>query len=311
MTATMTRPDTVPADLRRDSLSWTRRFMDQLVRGLIWFCLLVAIVPLGLVTYYVIVKGGSTINWAFLTDRIPRQPQSATGGIGPAIVGTLLVTGVAALIAIPLGVLGAIYLNEYGKNSALARTIRTMSDVMTGVPSIMMGLFIYLGVVLVFGEKNALAGGLALACLMLAVVIRSSEEMLRLVPDELRQASLALGARKWRTTLTVVLAGRPLGDHERRAARDRPRGRRDGAHRARGRVDVPHELEPLRRQHGATRADLQQRAAALPRGREPGLGRGADPGRDRTDHDSHRPLRGQSIRDQGTLRACPIVRIQR
>jgi len=108
-------------------------------------------------------------------------------------------------MAIPLGVLGAIYLNEYGKQRALARTIRTMADVMTGVPSIVMGLFIYIGVVLLTKEQNALAGALALACLMLPVVIRSSEEMLRLVPDELRQASLALGARKWRTTMSVVL----------------------------------------------------------------------------------------------------------
>jgi phosphate transport system permease protein len=125
--------------------------------------------------------------------------------MGPAIAGTLLTTAVAALLAIPLGVLGAIYLNEYGKTSTLARTIRTMADVMTGVPSIVMGLFIYIAVVLVTKTPNAFAGALALACLMLPVVIRSTEEMLRLVPDELRQASLALGARKWRTVLTVVL----------------------------------------------------------------------------------------------------------
>lgn len=200
-----TRSTAVPADLRRESLSWSRRVLDQVARVVIWLCVLVAVVPLGLVTYYVIVKGGASITWDFLTTRIPRQPQSATGGIGPAIAGTLLITAVAALISIPLGVLGAIYLNEYGKTSALARTIRTMSDVMTGVPSVMMGLFIYIGFVLLTGEQNGLAGALALACLMLPVVIRSSEEMLRLVPDELRQASLALGARKWRTTLTVVL----------------------------------------------------------------------------------------------------------
>jgi phosphate transport system permease protein len=107
-------------------------------------------------------------------------------------------------LAIPLGVLGAIYLNEYGKQRALARTIRLMADVMTGVPSIVMGLFIYTAVVL-STEQNGLAGALALACLMLPVVIRSSEEMLRLVPDELRQASLALGARKWRMIITVVI----------------------------------------------------------------------------------------------------------
>jgi len=195
----------VPDDLKRLSLSPRRRITDAIAKALIWLSLAVAVVPLGLVTYYVIVKGSQVINWEFLTGRIPRQPQSESGGIGPAIAGTVLMTGVAAAIAIPLGVLGAIYLNEYGKRGPLARTIRTMSDVMTGVPSVMMGLFIYIGFVLLTGEQNALAGALALACLMLPVIIRSTEEMLRLVPDELRQASLALGARKWRTTVTVVL----------------------------------------------------------------------------------------------------------
>jgi phosphate transport system permease protein len=197
--------DGVPADLRRSSLSRRRRVTDKVAKAAIWVSLLVAVVPLGLVTYYVIAKGSRAISWEFLTERIPRQAQTLGGGIGPAIVGTIVTTGTAALIAIPLGVLGAIYLNEYGKQSGLARTIRTMADVMTGVPSVVMGLFIYIAFVLVVSEQNALAGAFALACLMLPVVIRTSEEMLRLVPDELRQASLALGARKWRTILGVVL----------------------------------------------------------------------------------------------------------
>jgi phosphate transport system permease protein len=198
-------PRMVPADLRRGAISGRRRFVDLLARVAIVTALIVAIVPLGLVTIYVFIKGSQVMSLDFLTERIPRQLDVAGGGMGPAIVGTLITTGVAALIAIPVGVLGAIYLNEYGKQSALARIIRTMSDVMTGVPSIVMGLFIFIIFVLPTGEKNALAAALALACLMLPVVIRTSEEMLRLVPDELRQASLALGARKWRTTLTVVL----------------------------------------------------------------------------------------------------------
>jgi phosphate transport system permease protein len=195
----------VPDSLKRVSLSRRRRIVDGVAKVAIWASLLVAVVPLGLVTYFVIVKGAQVMNWEFLTARIPRQATTVGGGIGPAITGTVLITGVAALLAIPLGVLGAIYLNEYGKQSPLARTIRTMADVMTGVPSIVMGLFIYISFVLVTGEQNGLAGALALACLMLPVVIRTSEEMLRLVPDELRQASLALGARKWRTIVSVVL----------------------------------------------------------------------------------------------------------
>lgn len=195
----------IAAQLRRASLSRRRRVTDRLATGAIWLSLLIALAPLALVTYYVISKGLHVMSWRFLNDRIPRQPQSAEGGIYPAIAGTLLITAMAAVIAIPLGVLGAIYLNEYGKRSLLARTIRTMSDVMTGVPSVMMGLFIYIGFVLLVKEQTALAGSLALACLMLPVVIRTSEEMLRLVPDELRHASLALGARRWRTTVSVVL----------------------------------------------------------------------------------------------------------
>ena len=195
----------IPAELRRSTLSRRRRIVDLVAKVAIWLSLLVALVPLALVTWYVVAKGSQVMGFGFLTERIPRQPRSASGGIGPAIVGTVLTTGIAALIAIPLGALGAIYLNEYGKQSPLARTIRTMADVMTGVPSIVMGLFIYISFVLLTREQNALAGALALACLMLPVVIRSSEEMLRLVPDELRQASLALGARKWKTIVSVVL----------------------------------------------------------------------------------------------------------
>ena len=192
-------------DLRRQSLSRRRR-VDRCRRtGAIWLGLAIAVVPLALVTTTWSRAARQIMSWEFLTARIPRQLTTRAAGIGPAIVGTLVITGFAALIAIPLGLLGAVYLNEYGKQSPLARLIRTMADVMTGVPSIVMGLFIYVGLVLLTGEQNGLAGALALACLMLPVVIRTSEEMLKLVPDELRQASLALGARRWKTTVSVVI----------------------------------------------------------------------------------------------------------
>ncbi|MBV1855421.1 phosphate ABC transporter permease PstA [Catellatospora tritici] len=194
-----------PLDLRRSSLPLRRRLVDNLSKVLMSLTLLVALVPLGLVVYYVIAKGGSIISWDFLVDDIPRSARRAGGGMGPAVVGTLVTTGTAALMAVPLGVLGAIYLNEYGKQRPLAKFIRTMADVMTGVPSIVMGLFILVVWVLTVKEKSAFAGALALACLMLPVIIRSTEEMLRLVPDELRQASAALGARRWKTTVSVVL----------------------------------------------------------------------------------------------------------
>jgi phosphate transport system permease protein len=164
----------------------------------------VAIVPLVAIVYYVGRKGGAVVNVAFLTKEIPVLSRSVGPGMGPAIIGTLLITGVATLMAVPLGILAAVYLNEYGKKNRLATVIRTMADVMTGVPSIVMGLFIYTIWVLQFG-LSGFAGSLALACLMLPIVIRSTEEILRLVPAGLREASMALGASRARTIVTVVL----------------------------------------------------------------------------------------------------------
>jgi phosphate transport system permease protein len=195
----------VAPDMSRSALSLRRRITNRVALVAITLALVLAAIPLFLVTWTVISRGLEVMSWQFLTEDIPNSYRRSGGGMAPAIVGTLIVTGLAALLAIPLGVFGAIYLNEYGKQKPLARLIRIMADVMTGVPSIVMGLFIYVSVVVVVGQKTAFAGALALACLMLPIVIRSSEEILRLVPDELRQASLALGARQWRTIVTVVL----------------------------------------------------------------------------------------------------------
>jgi phosphate transport system permease protein len=185
--------------------------VDGLATAFMVGALLAVVVPLALVLATLVSKGVGVISWSFLTDDIPRQFRAADGGMGPAVVGTLVVTGAASLIAIPVGVLGAIYLDEYGGQKRLARLIRMMADVMTGVPSIVMGLFVFGAVVLRFGSQSGLAGALALACLMLPIVLRSSEEVLRLVPQELRHASVALGARRWRTTSTVVLPAAASG----------------------------------------------------------------------------------------------------
>jgi phosphate transport system permease protein len=195
--------DTRTPDLREPA-GW-RRTRNRLATALMVLAFVLVIIPLGFVLYTVIAKGASVISWSFLTSAIPAQVAPADeGGIGPAVLGTIEITGMATLMAVPLGVLGAVYLNEYGGNGMLARIVRFMSDVMTGVPSIVMGLFIFSIWVLHFGFSG-LAGAFALGCLMLPVVIRSSEEMLKLVPDPLREASYALGASKARVTLTVVL----------------------------------------------------------------------------------------------------------
>lgn len=204
MAAVTTNPGTV--DLREPS-GW-RRAKSQFATGAMWFAFACLLVPLGFVLVTVIAKGGSIISWQFLTAGIPPNVLPATfGGMGPAVLGTLLITALAAVIAIPLGVLGAVYLNEYGGNRPLARLLSFLSDVMTGVPSIVMGLFIYTIWVIPHGLTgySGMAGAFALACLMLPIVIRSSYEMLRLVPDSLRQGSFALGATKARVVLTIVL----------------------------------------------------------------------------------------------------------
>jgi phosphate transport system permease protein len=190
-------------DLREPS-GW-RRSKNQIATVGMWVAFAVMLVPLGFVLFTVIGKGASAISWQFLTAPIPINVLPVNfGGVGPAVYGTLVITGFASLMAIPLGVLGGVYINEYGGNQVLARVINFFADVMTGVPSIIMGLFIFTIWVLHYGYSG-FAGSLALACLMLPIVIRSTYEMLRLVPDSLREASYALGATKARVTLTVVL----------------------------------------------------------------------------------------------------------
>ena len=201
MTAVTAEPQ--KPDLREPK-GW-RRTKNRTMTTLMVIAFVIALIPLAFVLITVIGKGASAISWSFLTGSIP--PQTApvgVGGIGPAIVGTIEITAVATVIAVPLGILGAVYLNEYGGRNPLAAFIGFMSDVMTGVPSIIMGLFIFTIWTLHFG-LSGFGGALALACLMLPIVIRSSYEILRLVPNSLREGSYALGATKARVTVTVVL----------------------------------------------------------------------------------------------------------
>ncbi len=198
ISAEQQRPDLhEPPSLRR-----TKNFIATILMIL---ASVVVIIPLGFVLYTVIAKGAPIISGTFLTAAIPVNVSPAgVGGMGPAILGTILITALATAIAVPLGILGAIYVNEYGGKGLLAKVVRFMADVMTGVPSIVMGLFIFSIWVIHFGYSG-LAGALALGALMLPVVIRSSEEMLKLVPNSLREGSYALGSTRARVTLTVVL----------------------------------------------------------------------------------------------------------
>lgn len=195
----------LPLDLR-GRRSW-RTTKNVLVTALMLLAVIAVAIPLIAVVASVIARGGAVVLEAFpafFTAEIPVVSRRAGPGMGPAIVGTLLVTGTATLLAVPLGVLGAVYLHEYGAASRFARGVRFMATVMTGVPSIVMGLFVYVVWTMRFGY-SAFGGALGLAFLMLPVVIGSTEQMLRLVPTTLREAAYALGTSKSRTILTVVL----------------------------------------------------------------------------------------------------------
>jgi phosphate transport system permease protein len=182
-----------------------RKSTDRLATALVTSAFLIAVMPLTTLFWQVVSKGAPAINSTFLTFSM-RNVVGEGGGIYHALVGTLLVTGLAALISIPVGVLSAIYLVEYGQGR-LASSITFLIDVMTGIPSIVAGLFAYALFVIFFGEgvRMGFAGAVALSLLMIPLVVRSSEEMLKLVPNELREASYALGVPKWRTIVKVVL----------------------------------------------------------------------------------------------------------
>jgi phosphate transport system permease protein len=180
---------------------------DSIGRAVLLGATLLALVPLILVVYYLLKQGLGAISWDFFTTDPSGRFLGDPGGIKSAIIGTILIVLLATAIAIPLGVGVALYLVEYGKKSAFANVVRYFIDVMTGVPSIVFGLFIYI-VLVVSGFAGSFAGwkgSIALALLMLPVVTRSSEVVLNLVPSSLREAALALGAPRWRVIFSVVL----------------------------------------------------------------------------------------------------------
>jgi phosphate transport system permease protein len=182
-----------------------RRAVDRLARHLVYGAFLVALVPLVSVTWEAVSKGIARLDPQFYTWSM-RNVVGEGGGAVHALVGTLWVTGLATLISVPIGLMTAVYLSEYGRG-ALARSITFFVDVMTGIPSIVAGLFAFavMSIVLGPGTVNGLSGAIALSVLMIPVVVRSTEELLRIVPNELREASYALGVPKWRTILRIVI----------------------------------------------------------------------------------------------------------
>ncbi|MFE7749511.1 phosphate ABC transporter permease PstA [Streptomyces sp. NPDC057428] len=182
-----------------------RQAKDRLATSIVWVCFLIAIVPLASLLWTTVSRGSERLDLYFLTHSMAGVLGSEdSGGVYHALIGTLEQVGIATVISVPIGLLTAVYLVEYGKGG-LAKSVTFFVDVMTGIPSIVAGLFILSIMLIADIEPSGLMGALALTILMIPVVVRSTEEMLKLVPNELREASLALGIPKWRTILKVVL----------------------------------------------------------------------------------------------------------
>jgi len=196
-TARISAPQTAPR------ISLRRRITDQVMTGVAVLTVILVLVPLFAIFAYVVYRGIGSINWAFLTQT-PKPVGEAGGGMANAIVGSALMLALASIIGVPLGVGAGIYLAEYGRNR-LGDSIRFTADVLSGVPSIVIGIVAYSIVVLSQKHFSALAGGVALAMMMIPTISRTTEEMLLLVPQALREAAYGLGVPRWRTTLSITL----------------------------------------------------------------------------------------------------------
>jgi phosphate transport system permease protein len=186
-------------------LSPSRRRRERVAVGAMYLAVIVSLVPLGLILYFLLVRGLGAMSWEFLTSSQPLSFIRPGGGALNAVIGTAYVVGFATVVSVPLGVFAAVYLNEYGRGW-FATLVRFFTDVMTGVPSVFVGVFVF-GLIILETPLgfSAIAGGLALSLIMLPIVIRSTEEILKLVPQSLRDASYALGATRARTVMKVVL----------------------------------------------------------------------------------------------------------
>jgi phosphate transport system permease protein len=195
-------PDTNPTPTVLQISAW-RRLKDMTATAFAISTVVIVLTPLVAIFGYLVYKGIGSVNLAFLTQ-IPKPPGEVGGGMANAIAGSVLILAIASLLGVPLGIGAGIYLAEYGRNR-FGDTIRFVSDVLNGVPSIVIGIVAYAIVVLRQKHFSALAGGVALAIMMVPTITRTTEEMLLLVPNVLREAAYGLGVSRWRTTLSIVL----------------------------------------------------------------------------------------------------------
>jgi phosphate transport system permease protein len=181
-----------------------KRIINRLVTASCIICIGLAIVPLASILVQVIINGASALSIEFLTQS-PGSIGSGKGGIGPAIQGTLITVGIASIIATPIGVLAGIYLAEFAGNGLFPHAVRFFNDVLTGLPSIVLGIVGYIVVVLVIGSFSVWAGSFALSIIMIPIVVRVTEESLKVVPNSVREAGYSLGIPKWKITLNITL----------------------------------------------------------------------------------------------------------
>jgi len=186
-----------------------RLVVDKMVMGVVFGCVVVALVPLGSILLEVFKNGISALSIEFLTQT-PGAIGSGEGGIGPAIQGSLIIIGMSSLIGVPIGIMSGIFLAEFGDNR-LGRTIRFFNDVFMEFPSIILGIFAFLTIVLILGHFSLWAGAFALSLIMFPIVARTTEESLKLVPLTYREAGLALGLKKWVVTFRIVIAAAKSG----------------------------------------------------------------------------------------------------
>ena len=192
------------AGLRRRSVR-RRKAADLAIKVFSWIAAWFGILVMAFLVFEVIRRGIVAINWDFFTKATPQDAtQTSGGGMANAIVGTLVITAVAALMAIPTGFLGGVYLAEFGRNGRVATMVRMVANVIMGVPSIVVGVFAFGIIVRPVSHYSGFAGSVALAFIMLPVMARTTEDMLNLVPNELRESGLAMGAPRWKVTLGVV-----------------------------------------------------------------------------------------------------------
>ena len=194
----------LPADFADAPISIWRRALNSAVTAMAAGAVLLVLLPLGAVFGYLLYRGLGSINWAFLTQ-IPKPPGEPGGGMANAIGGSVYILLIASTFGVPLGIGAGIYLSEYGRGTRFGNLIRFTADVLNGVPSIIVGIVAYGLVVLSQGHFSALAGGVALAIMMVPTITRTTEEMLLLVPQAIREASYGLGVSRWRTTLSITL----------------------------------------------------------------------------------------------------------